>query len=191
MWTNRPISRAALRLMSDRMAIVPCSGLEPSAYLDVLRRNRTHIDAYMPDEILDLDTVADVQQFLVSLASAWDHGDALCLVALERDRSAFLAQIYVQPIDRAAGIVEIGYFTDVGHQGQGYAAEAVRRVSRFLFDEAGVHKICLICDAGNDASIRVAERAGFALEGVLRQHALNKDGTRPDRCFYARLRSDG
>jgi len=103
---------------------------------------------------------------------------------------AFRAQVYVQPLDRPADIVEIGYFADADSQGRGFVTEAVGRVSRFLFEQTAARKICLICDADNQASTGVAERCGYVLEGTLRAHALNKDGTRPDRRFYARLPDD-
>lgn len=190
MWKNNAIGREALGLRTDRLLIKPCSALEAASYLAILRRNRQHIASYMPDEILSIDNVEDAGNFLASLAQGWDQGAALCFAALLVEEGDFVAQIYVQPIDRHAGIVEIGYFSDVAHQGQGFVSEAVRRVTGFLFEEVGVHKVCLITDEGNHASARVADRCGYRLEGVLRQHALNKDGSRPDRRFYARLRDE-
>ncbi len=189
MWKNDPLPRRAFRLETDRLWIVPCSEYDPHAYAGILARNRRHIGHYMPDEILDLDA-GDVGGFLESLGASWDAGDALCLIAVDRGEGAFRAQIYAQPIDRHANIVEIGYFTDVESQRRGFATEAVRHVSRFLFERTATRKICLICDVDNQASIGVAERSGYILEGTLRAHALNKDGTRPDRRFYARLPDD-
>ncbi|MGV3481928.1 MAG: GNAT family N-acetyltransferase [Sphingobium sp.] len=189
MWKPTPEPRRSFCLETERMWITACSEFEPRAYADTLVRNRLHIDRYMPDEILNLGT-GEVDAFLDSLGAAWDAGDALCFVAIDKSSMAFRAQIYVQPIDRPADIVEIGYFADVDSQGHGFVTEAVGCVSRFLFERTSARKICLICDVDNRASIGVAERCGYVLEGTLRAHALNKDGTRPDRRFYARLPDD-
>jgi RimJ/RimL family protein N-acetyltransferase len=38
---------------------------------------------------------------------------------------------------------------------------------RYAFDDLGLHRVALKCAATNTASIRVAERLGFRLEGRL------------------------
>jgi RimJ/RimL family protein N-acetyltransferase len=52
-------------------------------------------------------------------------------------------------------------------RGKGFAAHALVLVSRWAFDELGVERIGLLADPQIVASLRVAERAGFQLEGVL------------------------
>jgi RimJ/RimL family protein N-acetyltransferase len=43
-------------------------------------------------------------------------------------------------------------------------------------------------DANNLASRRVAERAGFTFEGVLRQDNVTPAGEQRDTCVYSRVR---
>jgi RimJ/RimL family protein N-acetyltransferase len=45
-------------------------------------------------------------------------------------------------------------------------------------------------DPDNTASLRVAEKAGFVREGVLRSHLLHPDGRRRDSVMYSRLPGD-
>jgi [ribosomal protein S5]-alanine N-acetyltransferase len=54
--------------------------------------------------------------------------------------------------------------------------------------EAGFHRLDLEHATGNTASCRVAEKTGFALEGVRRSAWLQADG-RHDVHAHARLRS--
>ena len=48
----------------------------------------------------------------------------------------------------------------------------------------------LRCDARNDASRHVAERAGFRLEGRLRNAYLSPDGTVSDDLVFSRVPAD-
>ena len=59
--------------------------------------------------------------------------------------------------------VEMAYFLDEAHQGQGYAAEALAALSDWCFRVSDLDYLILTIDCANTASCRVAERAGFRL----------------------------
>lgn len=63
---------------------------------------------------------------------------------------------------------KIGYWAAPEARGRGYMTEAVRAVCRWAFAELGLVRIEWMAMVGNDASRRVAEKAGFVLEGTLR-----------------------
>jgi [ribosomal protein S5]-alanine N-acetyltransferase len=63
---------------------------------------------------------------------------------------------------------EIGYELAPDQWGKGYATEAVGEILRFGFEELGLHRIAAWTVADNAASARVLEKAGFSLEGRLR-----------------------
>jgi RimJ/RimL family protein N-acetyltransferase len=54
-------------------------------------------------------------------------------------------------------------------RGRGYASAAPATITRWGFDELGLRRVQWRAEIGNEASRRVAERAGFRMEGVLRQ----------------------
>ena len=80
-------------------------------------------------------------------------------------------------IDWAVPKFEIGYWCRTGMTGRGYATEAVRAVAAFAFDTLEANRVEIRCDPRNRPSARVAERAGFLLEGELRNQARGTDGT--------------
>lgn len=86
---------------------------------------------------------------------------------------------------------EIGYFVRRRFAGQGYITEAVRGVTRFAFETLGARRVEIQCDARNERSRRVAERAGFELEATLRNHAVAVDGNLRDTLIYVRLEAPG
>ena len=65
----------------------------------------------------------------------------------------------------------------------------LRQLTQWAFDEAGALRIVLIIDVDNAASVRVAERCGYVLEGVMRSSHL-KQGIRIDAGIWSRIPSD-
>ena len=67
------------------------------------------------------------------------------------------------------------------HVVAGVAPRALRALSRWAFESLGLGRIELVTDPENIASQRVAEKAGFQREGVLRSMLLNRDGSETRR----------
>ncbi len=82
---------------------------------------------------------------------------------------------------------DIGYFVRSRFAGQGYITEAVRAITHFAFGTLNARRVEIRCDARNERSIRVAERAGFELEATLRNHVADEDGGLSDTLIYVRL----
>ena len=87
-------------------------------------------------------------------------------------------------------IAEISYFLRASARGRGFATRAVRLATRWAFDELGIERIELRVHPDNASSRRVAERAGFSLEGVERASRPWPDGTRFDSLVYSLLPDD-
>ena len=82
---------------------------------------------------------------------------------------------------------EIGYWCRTSRQGRGYVTEAAQALARFAFDALRARRVEVRMDDTNERSWRVAQRAGFALEGVLRSDSLNPKGEARDTRVYARV----
>jgi RimJ/RimL family protein N-acetyltransferase len=80
---------------------------------------------------------------------------------------------------------EIGYWCRARFEGQGYISEAVRAISRFIFSELGARRIEIRCDARNERSAHVAQRAGYQLEGRFRNHRIDTSGQLQDSLIFA------
>jgi RimJ/RimL family protein N-acetyltransferase len=62
----------------------------------------------------------------------------------------------------------------------------VQALVRYAFEHLKAVRVALVTDAQNQRSRAVAQRCGFALEGILRQERRASDGTLRDTCVYAR-----
>jgi [ribosomal protein S5]-alanine N-acetyltransferase len=61
--------------------------------------------------------------------------------------------------------LEIGYILIPSLQGKGFMTEALQAILTYCFMDLNVHRVEAIIDPGNAASIRLATRLGFRLEG--------------------------
>jgi len=71
---------------------------------------------------------------------------------------------------------EVGYWLAREARGNGHATRAVRLICAWAFESLELERIDLFAATGNPASQRVAERAGFTREAVLRSFMRGKDG---------------
>ena len=91
-------------------------------------------------------------------------------------------------IDWSVPRFEIGYWCRSGHTSQGLVTEAVRALNRMAFDQLQAQRVEIRMDERNTASWRVAERAGFTLEAVLRNEARDVAGGVRNTRVYACVR---
>lgn len=87
------------------------------------------------------------------------------------------------------GAAEIGYWVDRRARNRGVATTAVRAVCEWAVRTAGIELIEWRCEAGNIASRRVAEKAGFLIEGTPRKRRVRR-GVRVDEWIGSLLRDE-
>lgn len=81
---------------------------------------------------------------------------------------------------------EIGYWLGEPFWHKGYATEAVKLLTRYVFDKLNLIRIYAGVFAGNTASMKVLEKAGYRLEAVL-QSSVTKYGKVMDQHSYSIL----
>jgi RimJ/RimL family protein N-acetyltransferase len=113
-------------------------------------------------------TREDAVEFLTHADAAIATGEALSLAMVGADGGELVGSIalHVDSWEYRRG--RIGYLVFAAARGRGLAPRATRLLSRWAFDRAGLTRIGILTAVGNRASQRVAEKAGFAREGVLR-----------------------
>lgn len=82
---------------------------------------------------------------------------------------------------------ELGYYLGEGFWGRGVMTEAVRLLCRRLFEETDILRIYAEPFEHNAASRRVLEKAGFTLEGIMKNNAV-KNGAVCNMALYALTR---
>lgn len=70
-------------------------------------------------------------------------------------------------IDPSAGSGDIGYWIDAEFEGRGITSRSARALVTSVFTERGLGKVDLRTSVANQRSRAVAERLGFAYQGIL------------------------
>ena len=117
------------------------------------------------------------------------------LFVREKERSTFyyciedkltkvcIGAINLHNIDEDDAYGELGFWLGREYWGKGYMQEALGLFLPVVFDEWGFHKIGGVLTEDNELSIRAIERAGFILEGMLRDHVFRCGEWRNKRIY--------
>lgn len=109
--------------------------------------------------------------------------------AVTRGGGAVLGRIAMRGLDLDDGVANCAYWVLPAARRAGVASGALAALSRWAFGKAGFHRLALDHSTRNEASCRVATRAGFRWEGTKRSDAVHSDG-RHDMHLHARIRAD-
>lgn len=110
-------------------------------------------------------------------------------IASAADDTRLLGSIALLDLNWEHKRSEVGYWLAREARGAGHATRAVRLICRWGLEQLGLERITLMASTGNPASQRVAERAGFTREAVLRSSYRGRDG-RQDMVAFGLLATD-
>jgi len=117
-----------------------------------------------------------------------ERGRLLALAAVDADSGEVVGGGTLHHLDSERRIVEIGYFVLPHARRRGVATTVARLLAEHAFS-LGIERVAAYVNVGNTASERVAERAGFTREGVVRSMP-KPDGRRIDKTLFSLLPSD-
>jgi RimJ/RimL family protein N-acetyltransferase len=130
--------------------------------------------------------LVDAHDFVAQCRRSWADGIGAAFAILDAEGTV-VGSIGAR-FDPVQAVAEVGYWVARAGRGRGFATRALRLLSRWLCDEVGVARVQLQADVRNEASLRVAERAGFTREGVLRSSRYNaRRGERVDFVMFSLL----
>ncbi|MFF1415016.1 GNAT family N-acetyltransferase [Streptomyces sp. NPDC058289] len=109
---------------------------------------------------------ADAESYVAKVPTGWREDSEYAFAVRLGADGPLVATIGV--MQRGPSAHEVGFWTAPEHRRRGYLAEALPVVARWAFTEAGCVRLIWRAGVGNDASLAVAEKAGFVIEGVQR-----------------------
>lgn len=105
--------------------------------------------------------------FVAASQQRWAQGSGAEFAVLDSTTGGLLGGVGLHRV--LGGDADIGWWTVASARGQGISGEAVQVLSRWAFGALGLHRLRAQVEVGNWASRAVAEKAGFTVEGVLRE----------------------
>ncbi|WP_328299477.1 GNAT family N-acetyltransferase [Streptomyces sp. NBC_00435] len=119
----------------------------------------------------------------------WHTERAAVWAVAAAENTVAVGLIGLADFDLRGGSAEIMYWLLPAGRGAGATTEGVSAVTRWAFEDLGLHRLRLTHSVANPASCRVALKAGYPLEGTMRGALLHTDGWH-DEHLHARLRTD-
>jgi RimJ/RimL family protein N-acetyltransferase len=137
--------------------------------------------------------LANAERVVHGQPAAWEAGTQFAFVIHAAASGEGLGWIDVQPRGQGRGNLAYGVLSE--HASKGVATRSVALICRYAFDVLRLSRLEICAIADNVASLRVAAKAGFQLEGLLRSYGAFERyepllGQRFDWAVYGRLRDD-
>lgn len=171
--------------IGDGVVLIPRTPAIATAYHALLAANHDRLAVWSPGS--EAPTAETTRTALERSGRAWLEGTRLPLaIGVPADNGHRLVGAMNLAIDSSARGAEVGFWIDAAAEGQGLVTRALKAVLGHAFDDLGLHRVEMRTLTTNDRSRRLAERLGFALEGVLRGAVRFPDGQR-DVALYAVL----
>jgi RimJ/RimL family protein N-acetyltransferase len=159
--------------------------------LDVLWREETRDRGdFETAWAADDDRAKERVRARVEQSGTWRDGRVLDLAVVVDGEVVGDVQARRDPAYAPAGLFDLGIGLFAARRGNGVGTAAIRLLTAFLFDEEQAVRVTLSTDLDNAAMRRVAEKAGFTQEGVMRGFWIVPDGPARDYALYGRTRAD-
>jgi RimJ/RimL family protein N-acetyltransferase len=168
-----------LRLVATR------AGFGPAIHEAVVE-SHPQLQRWMP-WAKSLQSADDSERHCRETVAKWHLREMLDFCFMSKADDAFLGKGGLHTIDWQIPKFEIGYWIRTSRAGEGVATEATLALVALAARHLGARRIEITCDARNVASRRVAEKSGFALEGIRLGSRRDNAGELADSCMYARV----
>ncbi|MFI6588258.1 GNAT family N-acetyltransferase [Embleya sp. NPDC050493] len=135
-------------------------------------------------------TDGDPHAWLAARTERWATGESASFAVMDAVTGEVHGHVALKNIVPRWRTGEIGYWTLESARGRGVARHGVGAVTRWAFGALDLHRVELRHAVGNAASCAVANAAGYALEGVLRDCVIGAAEPFTDVHLHARLATD-
>lgn len=115
-------------------------------------------------------TRTEAEEWVVAANSSWTAETAASWAVTASDQ--VVGRMSLRRVDLEEGLAEIGYWVVPAARGRGIAPRALVAVSDWAI-QLGLHRLELEHSTINQASCRVAEKAGYTLESTKRSQGLH------------------
>lgn len=159
------------------------------ALLEAIDESRTELNRWMA-WAPSMRTIEDARRFVDRVGSVQPDAADIPLGIFRREDGHFLGASGLHDVNWSVPSMSIGYWMRTSETGKGYVREAVTALTRVGFGQLGLRRMVITCASTNTRSRRVAEAAGYRLEGTLRNHDRLPDGSLRDTLVYSLIDTD-
>jgi ribosomal-protein-serine acetyltransferase len=149
-----------------------------------VRESLAELKVWMPWAVDDYSEYG-AEEWCRKSAADWITRTQFQFLVLLRDGNQHIGTMGAFKMNWDIPSCEIGYWLHTAHTGRGLMTEAVKALTAMLQSTLHFRRIQILSDELNRRSRRVAELAGYQLEGILRNDCLASGGRLRNTCVYS------
>lgn len=134
-------------------------------------------------------SIGETIEMINLLRSLVENEQGIRWAIVNKDDHAVLGTCGFHNVKSEHRRAEMGYELGKEYWGQGIMREALAAIIGYGFTDKQYNRIEVFINKGNDKSVRIAEKMGFKLDGLLRNYEFAR-GEFVDQYCYSLLRSD-
>jgi RimJ/RimL family protein N-acetyltransferase len=174
------------KLETERLILAATRAGHGAAVNEAVTESFAELKPWMPWS-QQVQSLEESEKHCREAQAKWHSREMIDFCFLRKGDGVLVGKGGLHTIDWSVPKCEIGYWIRSSFSRRGYATEAACALARLAAGELGARRVEITCNALNAASRRVAEKSGFALEGVLRNSRRDTAGALADSCMYARV----
>jgi ribosomal-protein-serine acetyltransferase len=167
-------------VMVDHLVLKDLSLEQAEPFFEHIQANRDAYDDTIPF-VSRTHSAETMRENIARNLKRQETGEAELYTLWDGERMA--GYFLVREKEPEARWAEIGYMIGKEWRGKGITKNICDLIIEELFDQQGMQKIVICCNDDNLASIGMAKKLGFRLEGNLRNHFVVNGKVRNMLCF--------
>lgn len=172
----------ASEIRTPRLLLRPWRVADAARLKDAIDRNLTQLRQWMPWAMDEPSPLKVIEERILKFEQDFAAGADSVYAIFSADEAEVLGGTGLHP--RIDGGVEIGYWLDRRHQGQGLATEAAQALCAEAFAHPDIERVQIRCDPRNVKSAAVPSRLGFTLVETLVGEGETPDGLPRDTMVW-------
>ena len=163
-----------IQLTDEVIALRPYQVSDIASVFEAVRESIPELVVWMPWCHPDY-SIEESRIFIESQPYKWEKGEEYNFYISYNSGGLYLGGCGLRIIDSNTGTANLGYWIRTNQTKKGIATAATLLLARFAFNELRLNRVEITVAVDNQASLRVAEKAGATKEGILRNRLMKTD----------------
>jgi RimJ/RimL family protein N-acetyltransferase len=176
----------AYRIETERLVLRCWEPADAPLLKEAVEASHEHLLPWMPWAHAEPEPLQTKIDRLRRFRSAFDLGQDFIYAIFNRDETKVLGGtgLHTHVGEKAR---EIGYWIHADHTGEGLATESTMALIKVAFEIDDVERIEIHCDPINAKSVKIPEKLGFTLDGIIRKSMVHLEGKMRDTMIWTLL----
>ncbi|MGD1119630.1 MAG: GNAT family protein [Dehalococcoidales bacterium] len=171
---NENLDSKKIQLTDDKVMLRPYRKNDFRESYQAIRDSLPEISVWLPfaHEFYSLDENKD---WINRRPAEWKKGSAYEFAVFDAKDGTMIGGCGLNSVDTMNRRANLGYWVRTSHTGRGVAPAAALLLAKWGFTALKLTRIEILVAAGNQRSLRVAEKVGAKREGILRNRIVIRD----------------